>query len=133
MSSPILVTQLSQDVSLPAWMDQQELERVARQEVPDFKKIESTRCKWEVQLSQPALCVQLQVLLSGRKMEKATFEVKVIIKIHRQQEAPCELPTQVPGIGFQWPKVTHQGRLLSGALHVRDRTARPGAAVQGGG
>lgn len=72
MSSPILVTQLSQDVSLPAWMDQQELERVARQEVPDFKKIESTRCKWEVQLTQPALCVQLQVLLSGRKMEKAT-------------------------------------------------------------
>ncbi|KAH8247818.1 hypothetical protein KR038_010470 [Drosophila bunnanda] len=79
MSSQILATQLSQEVSVPAWLDQQELEHVLRQEIPEFRKIESTRCKWEVQLSQPALCVQLQVLTAGRKLNKLIISDPLII------------------------------------------------------
>ncbi|XP_016980362.2 uncharacterized protein LOC108045512 isoform X1 [Drosophila rhopaloa] len=76
MSSRILVTQLSQDLSLPAWLDQQDLERLVRQEIPEFRKIDTLRCKWEVQLSQPALCVQLQVLVAENKKRQVNYLIK---------------------------------------------------------
>ncbi|XP_017119314.1 uncharacterized protein LOC108140819 [Drosophila elegans] len=76
MSNPILVTQLSQDVSLPNWLDQQELEQLVRQEIPEFRKIESLRSKWEVQLSQPAVCVQLHVLVAENKKRQVNYLVK---------------------------------------------------------
>ncbi|XP_041630270.1 uncharacterized protein [Drosophila kikkawai] len=90
MSSQILVTQLSQEVSVPAWLDQQELERVARQEIPDFRKIESTRCKWEVQLSHPALCVQLQVLIGDNKKRL----VRYLLKSPESVSSGLKLPIQ---------------------------------------
>ncbi|XP_020811754.1 uncharacterized protein LOC110186810 [Drosophila serrata] len=90
MSSKILVTQLSQEVSVPTWLDQQELEHVLRQEIPEFKKIESTRCKWEVQLSQPALCVQLQVLTADNKKRL----VRYLLKSEETTSGVLKLPIQ---------------------------------------
>ncbi|KAH8355570.1 hypothetical protein KR200_005877 [Drosophila serrata] len=90
MSSQILVTQLSQEVSVPTWLDQQELEHVLRQEIPEFKKIESTRCKWELQLSQPALCVQLQVLTADNKKRL----VRYLLKSEETTSGVLKLPIQ---------------------------------------
>jgi len=66
MSNPILVTQISQNASLPNWLEQQDLEALVKQDIPEFKKIENFRYKWEIQLAQPALCAHLQVLLRGK-------------------------------------------------------------------
>ncbi|XP_017083576.2 LOW QUALITY PROTEIN: uncharacterized protein LOC108116298 [Drosophila eugracilis] len=76
MSNPILVTQLSQDAPLPTWLDQQDLESLLRQEIPEFRKIESVRCKWEVQLAQPSLCAHLQVSLAGNKKRQVSYLIK---------------------------------------------------------
>ncbi|XP_017062093.1 uncharacterized protein LOC108102006 [Drosophila ficusphila] len=76
MSNRILVTQLSQDVSLPTWLDVKDLESLVKQDIPEFRKIESFRCKWEVQLAQPALCVQLQVLVADNKKRLVSYLVK---------------------------------------------------------
>ncbi|KAH8293749.1 hypothetical protein KR054_003834 [Drosophila jambulina] len=90
MSSQILVTQLSQEVSSPAWLDQLELERVVIQEIPEFRKIESIRSKWEVQLSQPALCVQLQVLIGDNKKRL----VRYLLKSSESVSSGLKLPIQ---------------------------------------
>jgi len=66
MSSPLLVTQQSQDASLPTWVEKKELEALVKQ-ISEFRKIESLRWKWETQLAEPALCVHIQVLVAGKK------------------------------------------------------------------
>ncbi|KAH8232275.1 hypothetical protein KR032_003287 [Drosophila birchii] len=90
MSSRILATQLSQEVPVPAWLDQQELERVVRQDIPEFRKIESIRCKWEVQLPQPALCVELQVLITDSKKRL----VRYLLKSRETVSGGLKLPIQ---------------------------------------
>ncbi|EDW42569.1 uncharacterized protein LOC6606786 [Drosophila sechellia] len=75
MSSPLLVTQQSQDASLPTWVDQKELEALAKQ-IPDFRKIESLRWKWETQLADPALCVHFQVLVADNKKRQVSYLIK---------------------------------------------------------
>ncbi|KMZ04185.1 uncharacterized protein LOC6728483 [Drosophila simulans] len=75
MSNPLLVTQQSQDASLPTWVDQKELEALAKQ-IPDFRKIESFRWKWETQLADPALCVHIQVLVADNKKRQVSYLIK---------------------------------------------------------
>ncbi|KAH8383451.1 hypothetical protein KR009_008704 [Drosophila setifemur] len=76
MSTPILLTQQSQDAFVPAWLNEKDLESLVREEIPDFRKIESIRCKWEQQLSQPALRVQLQVQSSDNKNRQVGYLLK---------------------------------------------------------
>ncbi|KAH8294595.1 hypothetical protein KR018_000014 [Drosophila ironensis] len=76
MSTRILLTQRSKDVSMPSWLDQNELEGVVRKEVPDFSSIGSIHCKWEYQLSQPALRVQVQVQCAANKKRQLNYLLK---------------------------------------------------------
>ncbi|XP_016950900.1 uncharacterized protein LOC108025138 [Drosophila biarmipes] len=76
MSNPILLTQISQDASLPTWLDQKDLEALVRQDIAEFSKIENIRCKREVQLAQPALCAHLQVLLRDNKKRQVSYLIK---------------------------------------------------------
>ncbi|KAH8272550.1 hypothetical protein KR026_003873 [Drosophila bipectinata] len=76
MSTPILLTQRSQDVSVPSWVDTKDLEDVLKKEIPDFRKIESTQYKWEQQLSQPALRVQIQVQCAANKRRQVNYLIK---------------------------------------------------------
>ncbi|EDV43241.1 uncharacterized protein Dana_GF16622 [Drosophila ananassae] len=76
MSTPILLTQRSQDVSVPSWVDSKDLEDVLKKEIPDFRKIESSQYKWEQQLSQPALRVQLTVQCAANKRRQVNYLIK---------------------------------------------------------
>ncbi|EDV49483.1 uncharacterized protein LOC6553967 [Drosophila erecta] len=95
MSSPVLVTQQSQDASLPTWVDQKDLETLVKQ-IPEFRKIEGLRWKWETQLTEPALCVHIQVLLSDKKKRQVSYLIKspetvsVGLKVPRKGDFPAE-------------------------------------------
>ncbi|KAH8363291.1 hypothetical protein KR084_007779 [Drosophila pseudotakahashii] len=76
MSGPILVTQISQDAPVPNWLEQKDLELLVKQEIPDLRKIESIRYKWDNQLSQPALSAHLQVLIGENKKRQVSYLIK---------------------------------------------------------
>ncbi|EDW97674.1 uncharacterized protein LOC6537406 [Drosophila yakuba] len=75
MSHPLLATQQSQDASLPTWVDQKDLEALVKQ-IPEFRKIEGLRWKWETQLAEPALCVHVQVLVADNKKRQVSYLIK---------------------------------------------------------
>ncbi|XP_001359682.3 uncharacterized protein [Drosophila pseudoobscura] len=69
MSNPISET-------WPAWLDQQELQSLLKQEMADFRSIQSIRGKWEQNLVRPTYSVQLQIECAGSKKRCLSFLVK---------------------------------------------------------
>ncbi|SPP88437.1 Hypothetical predicted protein [Drosophila guanche] len=71
------VTQVSNDPSpLPAWLDQQELQSLLKQEMDDFRSIQTIRGKWEMNLVQPTFSVQLHVECAGNMKRGLSYLVK---------------------------------------------------------
>ncbi|XP_034661353.1 uncharacterized protein LOC117896922 [Drosophila subobscura] len=91
MANPTLVTQGSSDpASLPAWLDQQELQSLLKQEMAGFRSIQSIRGKWEMNLVQPTFSVQLQVECAGNRKRVVSYLVKSSEKTPSGRQFPIE-------------------------------------------
>ncbi|KAM8703728.1 hypothetical protein ACLKA7_008370 [Drosophila subpalustris] len=76
MSKPVLISQISGDISgPPTWLDQQELQRLIIENNPKFQCIVGISTRSE-QFSKSSLRVQLQVKLAGNTTQMLSYLVK---------------------------------------------------------